>query len=374
MTPNTKKVASKLLIRNFHIQVAVVSSKFRNLNGQFYTTLKGSFKSKLTIDQFAAGILQGDRVILGQAITLIESTRAADQTTGAALQERIISKTGNAIRIGITGVPGVGKSTFIETFGKHIISQEKKLAVLTIDPSSQLTKGSILGDKTRMEELSKNPSAFIRPTASGNTLGGVAHKTREVMLLCEAAGYDVIIVETVGVGQSEVSVKNMVDFFLLLMLAGAGDELQGIKKGIMEMADGLVITKADGDNTKKATEAMAEYQHAFHLFAAAESGWTPRVLTSSAVTGEGIKETWKMILKYRDQTMASGFFDTNRSQQNIAWFQEYFDQLLKDDLQKFDSLQSINKELIKSVGDRTLSSRQAALQYLAAYHEAIKNK
>jgi LAO/AO transport system kinase len=335
--------------------------------------LKASLRPRLTVDQFAEGILRGDRVILGQAITLIESTRAADQSAGAQLLERIISKTGHAIRIGITGVPGVGKSTFIEAFGKYVIDQQKKLAVLTIDPSSQITKGSILGDKTRMEELAKNPGAFIRPTASGNTLGGVAHKTREAMLLCEAAGYDVIIIETVGVGQSEVSVKNMVDFFLLLMLAGAGDELQGIKKGIMEMADGMVITKADGDNIKHATEAQAEYKHAFHLFSVAESGWTPQVLTSSAHTGQGIGDVWNMITKYKAHTTASGYFDKNRSHQNIAWFQEYFEQLLKDDLQKHTSLHDINRKLAKAVGNHELSSRQAALQYLEAYHEAIRN-
>jgi LAO/AO transport system kinase len=335
--------------------------------------LKASLRSRLTVDQFAEGILRGDRVILGQAITLIESTRPADQNSGAQLLERILSKTGHAIRIGITGVPGVGKSTFIEAFGKYIIDQHKKLAVLTIDPSSQVTKGSILGDKTRMEELSKNANAFIRPTASGNTLGGVAHKTREAMLLCEAAGYDVIIIETVGVGQSEVSVKNMVDFFLLLMLAGAGDELQGIKKGIMEMADGMVITKADGNNIKHATEAQAEYKHAFHLFSLAESGWIPQVLTSSAHSGQGIDAVWNMISKYQEHTTASGYFEKNRSSQNIAWFQEYFEQLLKDDLQKNASLREINQRLAKAVADRELSSRQAALQYLEAYHEAIRN-
>lgn len=336
--------------------------------------MKASLRPRLTVDQFAEGIIRGDRVILGQAITLIESTRPVDQNSGAQLLERIISKTGHAIRIGITGVPGVGKSTFIEAFGKCVIDQQKKLAVLTIDPSSQITKGSILGDKTRMEELSKNPNAFIRPTASGNTLGGVAHKTREAMLLCEAAGYDVIIIETVGVGQSEVSVKNMVDFFLLLMLAGAGDELQGIKKGIMEMADGMVITKADGDNIKHATEAQAEYKHAFHLFSLAESGWTPQVLTSSAHTGQGIDAVWSMISKYQEHTTASGYFEKNRSQQNIAWFREYFEKLLKDDLQKITSLQEINQKLAKAVGNHELSSRQAALQYLEAYYNAIREK
>ena len=212
-------------------------------------------KPRLTSDQYATGILSGDRVMLGQAITLIESNLENDKALSVEVLEKIMPNTGNAFRLGITGAPGVGKSTFIEAFGKYVTEQGKKIAVLTIDPSSQLTKGSILGDKTRMEELSKNPMAFIRPTASGNTLGGVANKTREVLLLCEAAGHEVIIIETVGVGQSEVTVKNMVDFFLLLMLAGAGDELQGIKKGIMEITDAMVITKADGDNIDHTTQA-----------------------------------------------------------------------------------------------------------------------
>ena len=251
-------------------------------------------KPKLTLEQYTNGIVQGNRVVLGQAITLIESSLADDQILAGQLLEAILNKTGNAIRIGITGVPGVGKSTLIEALGNHIITLGKKIAVLTVDPSSQLTKGSILGDKTRMEDLSKNPMAFIRPSASGSVLGGVANKTREVMLLCEASGYDVIIIETVGVGQSEVEVKSMTDFFLLLMLAGAGDELQGIKKGIMEMADGLAITKADGDNIQQATAAQSEYQHALHLYPTPASGWNPNVLTCSALTGTGIDEIWKM--------------------------------------------------------------------------------
>jgi LAO/AO transport system kinase len=256
-------------------------------------------KQRLPTEEYAKGIISGDRVILAKAISLAESSLTEDQQQTAELLAHLTHKN-TAIRIGITGVPGVGKSTFIEAFGKYVTSLNKKIAVLTIDPSSQLTKGSILGDKTRMDELSKNPLAFIRPSASGNTLGGTTGRTRECILLCEAAGYEVIVVETVGVGQSETGVKNLVDFFLLLMLAGAGDELQGIKKGIMEMADALVITKADGDNVKRAKEAQADYQHALHLFSDAASGWKPKVLTSSALENKGIKEVWDTILNFKD--------------------------------------------------------------------------
>ena len=223
-------------------------------------------QSRLSIKEYKEGILKSDRVILSRAITLVESNLITDIALAQELLEAIIPFSSQSIRIGITGVPGVGKSTFIESFGEYVIGQDKKLAVLTIDPSSQLNKGSILGDKTRMESLSRNPSAFIRPSASGTTLGGVSGKTREVMLLCEAAGYDVIFIETVGVGQSETLVHGMVDFFLLLMLAGAGDVLQGIKEGIMEMADAVVINKADGENLKAAQRAKVEYQNALHLF------------------------------------------------------------------------------------------------------------
>src|SRR5690349_8544610 len=291
MVAKTKTVTRKPFRNIFFIR-GQVSSKFRNLA----SILKHSVlnNSRYSPHQYRNGIFSGDRVTLAKAITLVESSLPADQSLAAEVLDEIIPRTGNSIRIGITGIPGVGKSTFIEALGKQL-TQEKKVAVLTIDPSSQLTRGSILGDKTRMEELSKNPNAFIRPTASGNTLGGVASKTREALLLCEAAGYDVIIVETVGVGQSEVAVKNMVDFFLLLVLAGAGDELQGIKKGIMEMADGIVITKADGDNVKHATEAQAEYQHALHLSSGSPSRWQPKVLTASAILNEGLDDIWKMI-------------------------------------------------------------------------------
>ena len=329
-------------------------------------------KTRPSIDQYASGILKGDRVILGKAISLIESNLLSDQEQASQLIEKILDKTGQSIRIGITGVPGVGKSTFIEAFGKHVTDHKKKIAVLTIDPSSQLTKGSILGDKTRMEELSKNELVFIRPTSSGNALGGVANKTRETILLCEAAGYEVIIVETVGVGQSEVSVKSMVDFFLLLMLAGAGDELQGIKKGIMEMADAVVITKADGDNVKHATQAQAEYQHALHLFPSTSSDWKPKVLTCSSLTKKGIPEIWEMILKYKDQANTNGFFENSRSQQNSAWLNEYFQRLLQTDFLRFTGVKNELLKLEKEVAGKKISVHAAGSKLLASYRDALK--
>jgi LAO/AO transport system kinase len=317
------------------------------------------------------GILQGDRVVLAQAITLVESNLDKDKKLTTELFEKIIHATGNSLRIGITGVPGVGKSTFIETFGNYITSQGRKLAVLTVDPSSQLTSGSILGDKTRMEELSRNPLAYIRPSPSGNTLGGIADKTHDVMLLCEAAGFEVIIIETVGVGQSEVKVKNSVDFFLLLMLANAGDELQGIKKGITEMAQAIVITKADGDNVKNAELAKATFQQAFHLLPSSSSEWIPKILTASAQTGSGMEEIWQMILSYKEQTTSSGFFAQNRTIQNIAWFNSHFQQLLNFDLQRINELQVEKKLLEDLVAAKKISAQLAAEKLLKSYHQAI---
>lgn len=311
-------------------------------------------------------------MILSKAITLVESNLPSDQKLAAQLIDRVILKTGNSTRIGITGVPGVGKSTFIEAFGEVVTHDGRKVAVLTVDPSSQLTRGSILGDKTRMPSLSKNPNAYIRPTASGDVLGGIANKTREAMLLCEAAGFTVIIIETVGVGQSEVSVRNMVDFFLLLMLAGAGDELQGIKKGIMEMADAIVITKADEDNIQNATKAQADFQHALHLFPTKASGWSPAVTTCSALTNKGIEEVWKLIQKFKAKTESSGFFERQRSEQNSKWFTEYFQQLLLNDFHRNENLQEQLKIVSASVKENLMSPYAAAQQLLSDYHAAIK--
>ncbi len=285
--------------------------------------------TRLSLNEYKEGILSGDRVILSRAITLVESTLDADNELAARLIDEIYPHTGKSFRIGITGVPGVGKSTFIEAFGAFLIEKKRKLAVLTIDPSSQKSGGSILGDKTRMEHLSVSDNAFIRPSPAGDSLGGVAHKTRETMLLCEAAGYDYIFIETVGVGQSETAVKNMVDFFLLLMLAGAGDELQGIKKGIMEMADALTITKADGGNLESSKRAKKEYENALHLFPANENGWQPTVSISSALEATGLDQIWKMLHKYQDKMHSNGYLEHNRKEQAVHWMHQTISFYLK---------------------------------------------
>lgn len=285
----------------------------------------------LSIDEYYNGVLDGNRVILSKAITLIESSKKEDKLLSQQLIDRVIPHSGNSIRIGITGVPGVGKSTFIESFGKLILERNHKLAVLAIDPSSQKTRGSIMGDKTRMDELSTNQNAYIRPSASGSSLGGVANKTRETTLLCEAAGFDVILIETVGVGQSEVAVKNMTDFFLLLMLSGAGDELQGIKKGIMEMADLVAITKADGDNIDLARNAKNDYQNALHLFSANPNNWITKVEVCSALKNTGLDEIWETISAYKSQMTDSNFIQQNRVDQNKHWFYQLITEKINAD-------------------------------------------
>lgn len=279
---------------------------------------------------YIEGILRGDVAVLSRAITMIESQNKAHQAIARQITDGIIHASGNSFRLGVTGVPGVGKSTFIESFGKEIIQQGHKLAVLAIDPSSTKSKGSILGDKTRMEELSTKKNVYIRPSPSSGTLGGVTKATYETILLCEAAGYDFIIVETVGVGQSEVAVSKITDFFLLLMLAGAGDELQGIKRGIMEMADALVVTKADGENIHKAKAARSEYAHAMHMLPAAESGWIPRAHICSATENTGISELYTMIQEYRQFTTTNDFFLKKRKQQQFDLFLNAMDDYFKE--------------------------------------------
>lgn len=326
-------------------------------------------RTKLTTEAYINGILAGDRIVLSRAITLCESNRAEDIAQSEKVLTAIMPNTGNSIRIGITGVPGVGKSTFIEAFGNIVTVQGKKLAVLTIDPSSQKTKGSILGDKTRMEELARNPNAFIRPSASGAALGGVSSKTREVMLLCEAAGFDVIFIETVGVGQSETLVHGMVDFFLLLMLAGAGDELQGIKKGIMEMADAVVINKADGDNKAAAKRAKVEYQNALHLFPADVSGWTPEVKTCSALEGIGLIAVWEMILKHHEQTKKAGFFEQNRREQQINWFKENIHELLESAFYQNEGIKEALPDMLLRVERGEVPAMNAAYNLINQFLE-----
>ncbi len=305
------------------------------------------------------GLLQGNRVFLSRAITLVESKRADDRKKSADLIDNILSKDQKSLRIGVTGVPGVGKSTFIEALGKKLTNMGKQVAVLSIDPSSNRTRGSILGDKTRMEELSKDPDAFIRPSASGTSLGGVASSTRETILLCEAAGFDVIIIETVGVGQSETVVKDMVDYFLLLMLAGGGDELQGIKRGIMEMADHILINKADKDNLKAAKLAQKDYKNAVHLFPPNEADWAVPVGLCSALEKRGIDEAWEEIERYQQHSSSNGWFEENRQRQVIKWFHERIHARLEDSFYSKPSIKEEIKKREELISSRKISVRKA---------------
>jgi LAO/AO transport system kinase len=325
-------------------------------------------KKRLSIQEYTNGIITGNRMILSRAITLIESNLPEDKELAQAVLESILPYTGKSIRIGITGVPGVGKSTFIETFGKFLTSQNKKIAVLAIDPSSQLTKGSILGDKTRMEELAHEPLAYIRPSPTGASLGGVTYKTRETMLLCEAAGFEVIIIETVGVGQSETYVHGMVDFFLLLMLAGAGDELQGIKKGIMEMADLIAITKADSGNEHQANLAKNEYESALHTFPPNGTGWFPQVVTCSATENIGISEIWEMVEKHREMLRNNGKFVENRQNQNLVWMHDFIKQSLEQNFYTNHNVSSTIKDIQNAVSEGKKLPIQAGLELLSIFY------
>ncbi len=306
-------------------------SKPQTLNPKFVQRLKAQRPPASTVQELVTGILGGNPAVLSRAITIIESTASKHQQQAKEIIEKCLPYANQSIRIGITGVPGVGKSTFIESFGKLLLAEGKRVAALTVDPSSSVSKGSILGDKTRMEELVKEKNAFIRPSASGDTLGGVARKTRETIILCEAAGFDVVLIETVGVGQSETAVHSMTDFFLLLKLAGAGDELQGMKRGIMEMADSIVINKADGDNLKAAKLAKNEFNRALHLYPIKESGWAPKTLLCSALKNEGITEIWDVISAYFETVKANGYFQRKRKEQNKFWLMQTIESRLKSD-------------------------------------------
>jgi LAO/AO transport system kinase len=271
------------------------------------------------VDRLAHGVAAGDRVVLSRAITLIESKRADHRHAAAALTQKLLPKTGKAVRVGITGAPGVGKSTTIDALGSMLTRGDRKVAVLAVDPSSRRTGGSILADKTRMAQLAIDPNAFIRPSPAAGTLGGVAAKTRETMLLCEAAGYDVILVETVGVGQSEIAVADMTDFFLVLVLPGGGDELQGLKKGVVELADMIAINKADGDNLSRAKATAAEYRAALHILSPGSSNWSPPVITYSALKSDGVETLWTHVLDHREKLTASGELAARRGQQQVKW-------------------------------------------------------
>jgi LAO/AO transport system kinase len=313
-----------------------------------------------TVEEITAGIFAGNKTFLSRGITLIESTNELHFQNGKKLIEACLPKANQSVRIGITGVPGVGKSTFIEAFGLHLIAQGKKVAVLAVDPSSTVSHGSILGDKTRMEQLVKEELSYIRPSASGETLGGVARKTREAIILCEAAGFDVILIETVGVGQSETAVHSMVDFFLLLGLSGAGDGLQGIKRGIMEMADLVVITKADGDNKNKANLAKTEMNRAMHFFAEKKSNWRPFATTCSATENLGIAEIWDEILAYEHQTKTNNYFFENRKLQNEFWFFETINQRLQSMFYGNQANQNKIQQLKEAISNQEISPFEAA--------------
>ena len=318
-------------------------------------------------EQLVAGILKGDKTALSRAITLIESTNPEHLAKANEIIKACLPHANNSVRIGITGVPGVGKSTFIEAFGKYLTSIRKKVAVLAVDPSSSISYGSILGDKTRMEELVKDENAYIRPSASGDTLGGVARKTRETIILCEACGFDTIIIETVGVGQSETAVHSMVDFFLLLKISGAGDELQGIKRGIMEMADTIVINKADGDNIAKAKLAKTEFSRALHLFPAKSSGWMPKVTTCSAYEKTGIDAIWEIISEYFECVKSNHYFEEKRQSQNQFWMMETINEQLKSHFYNHPNVIQLLEENKKAVSINEISPFAAAMSLLEQY-------
>lgn len=337
--------------------------------------LKAQRKAKrrtLSVTEFVEGILQGNVTILSQAVTLVESVKPEHQSIAQEVIEKCLPYSGNSVRVGISGVPGAGKSTSIDVFGLHELQKGGKLAVLAIDPSSERSKGSILGDKTRMEQLSVHPDSFIRPSPSAGSLGGVARKTRETIILCEAAGFDKIFVETVGVGQSETAVHSMVDFFLLIQLAGTGDELQGIKRGIMEMADGIVINKADGSNVDKAQLAATQFRNALHLFPAPDSGWTPRVLTYSGFYNLGVKEIWDMIDEYIAFVKENGYFDYRRNEQSKYWMYEAINEHLRDSFYNNEVVKSMLADKERQVLEANLTSFVAARNLLDAYFAELK--
>lgn len=326
----------------------------------------------LTVEEYVAGVRGGDRSILARAITLIESNAPAHIALAQEVLRELLPYTGGSLRVGITGVPGVGKSTFIEALGTMLCDRGHRVAVLAVDPSSSISRGSILGDKTRMERLARHPNAYIRPSPTGGSLGGVARKSRETLLVCEAAGFDIILVETVGVGQSEVAVRGMVDFFLLLMLAGAGDELQGIKKGIIELADALLITKADGDNRTRALAAQAEYTHALRYLTPATEGWRPRAYICSAQTGEGIAEIWGEIERFRDQTTASGVFAARRREQARDWVYTMIEDHLRSRFFNHPVVQQRLPAIEQEVVEGTLPVTTAVQSLIQAFESALQ--
>jgi LAO/AO transport system kinase len=338
-----------------------------SVNPDILVKIKKARKRSYSEDDYVKGIIDGNRTILSQAITLLESSNHDHFRKAQHVIERCLPYSGKSVRIGITGVPGAGKSTFIESFGTLLTGKGRKIAVLAIDPSSTNTHGSILGDKTRMERLSTEPNAFIRPSPSTGALGGVARKTRETIILCEAAGFDTVIVETVGVGQSETAVSSMVDFFLLLMIAGAGDELQGIKRGIMEMADLVAINKADGKNRPMAEQAAVMFSNALHLFPPSASGWIPKVMTCSAIENRSINEVWRLVTEYVTLTKASGYFELRRREQAIIRMHDTIAGYLKNSFYNNEEINKLRPEIETKLHEGTITSYKAAWKLLNKY-------
>lgn len=340
-----------------------------------YLNRKKFARKVYTVDEIVEGILKGNVTMLSQAVTLIESVIPEHQEKAQQVIERCLPYSGNSVRIGISGVPGAGKSTSIDEFGMHVLNQYGgKLAVLAIDPSSERSKGSILGDKTRMEKLSQHPNAFIRPSPSAGSLGGVARKTRETVILCEAAGYDKIFIETVGVGQSETACHSMVDFFLLIQVAGTGDELQGIKRGIMEISDGIVINKCDGDNVKRCEMAAQNFRNALHFFPMPESGWDRKVLTYSGFYGNGIKEVWDMIYEYFDFVKDNGYFHLRRTYQNKYWMYETIENTLRNRFYNNKEVRDNIHAMEQAVQNGEKTSFMAAFELLDSYYHHLNDK
>ncbi|MCS7053133.1 MAG: methylmalonyl Co-A mutase-associated GTPase MeaB [Ignavibacterium sp.] len=328
-------------------------------------------RKTLSVDEYVNGVLNFDRNILARTITLIESNNLNHQEIAQQVLRKLLPHSGKSLRIGITGVPGAGKSTLIEALGMFLINQGHKVAVLTIDPSSTVTKGSILGDKTRMEKLSKEKNCFIRPSPTGGTLGGVARKSRETITVCEAAGFDIVLIETVGVGQSEVTVRSMVDFFLLVLIAGGGDELQGIKRGIMELVDAILINKADGDNEKKANISKADYENALHYLQPATKGWKPKVFTGSALTGKGISELWNTIKEFEKITKQSGVFEQRRKEQLFQWVQRMVEDWIINEFYSNENVKKVSKSIEQEIIEGKITPTLAAEKLIEVYKRTL---